>query len=457
MTATSPDKPGLTPRLATALLEINATEPARVSRLVLRTVSALFAVMLIWASFAKLDIVAVAEGQLVPQTAVKIVQPAENGIVREILVVEGDEVKKGQVLVRLDPTVVRADNRSVQGQLALKRLELKRVEAQLAGRSLTRATDDDPAIFSQVQADASARVRTHADAVRQEEATALRMESELLSARETLSKLERTLGSYQRSAEAYAKLAKDQLVGSLAADEKQREYLERQQDLKSHQAYVASLDASLQSQQARLAQLRSGYRSELQAERLQLASEVARLSDEVEKQGYREGLLELRAPQDGVVKDLATTTVGAVVEPGTVLLNLVPVGEPLVAEVYIQNQDIGFVREGQAVRVKLSAYPFTKYGMLEGTVATVSADATRSAPSGSSDSRREGETAGSSRTSPFRARVRLATQELPSLGRPLAIAAGMQVQAEIRQGDRTVMEYLISPVVGVASNAGGER
>lgn len=456
MTATTPDQPGLTPRLATALLEINATEPGRVSRLVLRTVSALFAVMLIWASFAKLDIVAVAEGQLVPQTAVKIVQPAENGIVREILVFEGDEVKKGQVLVRLDPTVARADNRSAQGQLELKRLELKRVEAQLAGRSLTRAADDDPAIFSQVQADASARVRTHADAVRQEEATALRMESELLSGRETLSKLERTLGSYQRSAEAYTRLAKEQLVGSLAAEEKQREYLERQQDLKSQQAYVASLQASLQSQQARLAQLQSGYRSELQAERVQLSSEIARLSDEVEKQGYREGLLELRSPQDGVVKDLATTTVGAVVDPGTVLLNLVPVGEPLVAEVYIQNQDIGFVREGQEVRIKLAAYPFTRYGMLEGTVETISADASRLEPPSATRNASEGSSAQSA-TSPFKARVRLAAQQLSSLGRPLSIAPGMQVQAEIRQGERTVMEYLVSPIQRVLGESGQER
>jgi hemolysin D len=455
MTAAIDDKPTLVPRLATALLEINATEPTRVSRLVLKAVCALFAILVIWACFAKLDIVAVAEGHLVPQTAVKIVQPAENGIVREILVAEGDEVTEGQVLVRLDPTVARADNRSAQGQLALKRLELKRVEAQLAGRSLARSTADDPGVFAQVQADASARMRTQADAVRQEDATALRMESELLSARETLSKLDRTLASYQRTAEAYTKLAKDQLVGSLAAEEKQREYLERQQDLKSQVAYVASLEASLQSQRARVAQLESRYRSDLQAERVQFSNDVARLGEEAEKQGFREGLLELKAPQAGIVKDLATTTVGAVVQPGTVLLSLVPVDEPLVAEVYIQNQDIGFVREGQSARVKLSAYPFTKYGMLEGTVTTISADASRLAPNSASGSPGDS-TPAESVTSPFKARVRLTAQQLASMGSTLPIAAGMQVQAEIRQGERTVMQYLMSPVVRTASTAGIE-
>lgn len=457
MTAPAPARTPLIPRLATALLEINVTEPTKLSRLVLRTVCALFAVLIVWACLARLDIVAVAEGRLVPETAVKIVQPAESGIVREILVLEGHQVREGQVLVRLDPTVANADSRSARGQLALKRLELKRVAAQLEGRAIVRNDEDDAALLIQVQSDASARMRTHADAVREEEATVLKIESELLSARETLSKLDRTQDSYRRAAEAYTTLAKDRLVGALTADEKQREYLERQQDLKSQQAYVASLEAALQSQQARAAQLQSRYRSELQAERVQLTTEVSRLEDEAKKQGFREGLLELKAPQAGIVKDLATTTIGAIVEPGTVLLSLVPVGEPLVAEVYIRNQDIGFVRKGQAVRVKLVAYPFTKYGMLEGQVMTVSADASRLSRGDEPAAFGDHESVDDSGLSPFKARIELATQQLSAFGARLPIAAGMQVQAEIRQGERTVIEYLLSPVRRVASEAGRER
>jgi len=442
----------LAPRIASALLEINATEPAPVSRIVLRTVLVLFAALSVWAAVAQLDMVAVAEGELVPQTAVKIVQPAEAGIVREILVQDGDLVKTGQVLARLDPTVAAADNRSARAQLAAKQLELRRIDAQLKGGSLSRTATDDPELYVQVQADAAARTRAQQDVRRIEEATLARMESELASARETLSKLERTLPSYQQAAEAYARLGEQKLVGSLAAAEKQREYVEKQQDLKSQTAYVSSLESSLRSQRAKVEQVSSGYDSQLKAERVQLMADVARLEEEATKQGFREGLLELKAPQAGVVKDLATTTLGAVVQPGTVLLSLVPAGEPLVAEVYVRNEDIGFVREGQAARIKLAAYPFTKYGMLEGRVVTLSADAMRlsdlSAPQKGADY---------ASMSPFKARIRLSDQRLRWEATTLPMVAGMQVQAEVSQGKRTIIEYLLSPVLRVASEAGSER
>ncbi len=457
--AATPDAPArtaLAPRLATALLEITATEPTANRRWVLKAVCALFAVLVLWACFARLDIVAVAQGALVPQTAVKIVQPAEGGVVREILVDEGDAVQAGQVLVRLDPTVASADNRSARVQLASKRLELRRVESQLTRAPLVRLSDEDPALFAQIQSDAAARIRAKDDARRQEEATLARMDSELQSARETLDKLQRTLPSYQRSAEAYEKLAQEHLVGALASNEKSREYLEKQQDAKAQQATVSSLESSVRSQRARLAQITSEYERGLQAERGQLITHITELDAETRKQGYREGLLELKASQAGIVKDLLTTTLGAVVQPGTVLLTVVPVGEPLIAEVYIDNQDIGFVRKGQMARVKLTAYPFTKYGLLEGTVTNISADAMQSNPDKAS--RAGGSVANrDAPTSPFKARVELGTQGLSWQGTRLPVAAGMQVVAEIRQGQRSVLEYLLSPVRRVASEAGGER
>jgi len=288
----------------------------------------------------------------------------------------------------------------------------------------------------------------------------LRYERELASAHETLTKLERTQPSYEKSAQAYENLAREHLVGALDADEKRRAAVEHAQDLKSQSAYAASLEASLSAQQKKLLQLESEYRSSLHQERIQLLNDANQLREEVRKQGFREGLLELRAPQDGIVKELATTTIGAVVQPGAVLLTLVPKAEPLRAEVYIRNEDVGFVREGQSVRIKLSAYPFTKYGMLEGTVTTISADAARSNNDGSTATsarvREAGQPSDAAQSS-FKALVSLRRQMLDSRGLQLPIVAGMQVQAEIREGDRTVLDYLLSPISRVAAEAGGER
>lgn len=443
----------LWPRVRSDLFEIVNSDPTKSPRFVLKSVVVLVAVLIVWAGFAQLDIVAVAEGRLVPQTYLKIVQPVESGIVKDILVREGDAVREGQVLVRLDATFASADRRQIAQQLALNRLELRRTEAQLSGAPIQTLEGDDLSLLAQVRLDSEARHRSHIDQLSTEEALLDRMKRDHAAAQELLTKLQRTLPSYQQSADAYAKLADDKLIGRLAAEEKRREAIEQAQDLKSQHEHVASLRASQQAQQRKISQLRSAYRAQLHAERVTLTAEVSRLSEESAKQGFREGLLELRAPQDGVVQSLATTTIGAVVQPGTVLVTLVPKGERLMAEVLIKNRDIGFAVPGQKARVKLAAYPFTKYGMLEGIVTNISADASQNSDSTRSRSGSDG----AEYLTAFKAVIELPQQYLSASGMNLPIGAGMQVSAEIHEGRRTVLEYLFSPVERIASEAASER
>ena len=156
------------------------------------------------------------------------------------------------------------------------------------------------------------------------------------------------------------------------------------------------------------------------------------------------------APQAGMVKDLATHTPGTVVAPGTILLTLVPHDEPLVAEVWVNNIDSGFVRTDQKARVKLVAYPFQKYGMLDGVVMQVSADAHEKPESGSPAVKSVQEAA-------YRALINIGSGHLESRGRQLRLIPGMQVNAEIHLGTRSVLEYLLSPVHKAAHEAGRER
>jgi hemolysin D len=443
MNASAPPPEPVHIRIASALFDIETAEPSGRSRVVLWTTGALFVVLLAWAAIAKLDIVAVAPGRLVPQTYVKIVQPAESGIVREILVTEGQAVEPGQVLVRLDPTVNDVDQNAVERELKLQRLQLRRIEAELAGKALVRQATDEPQLFSQVESQRASHHQAFLDSLAQEDAAQSRSANELAAAQELLRKLETTLPSYQKTAAAYAKLARDNLVGEIQAEEKRREAIEKERDLEAQRASVESLQATIRQHGQRSAQLRSSYASDLNQQRLTAVSDINRLEQQQGKLHFQSGLLELRAPQKGIVKELATTTVGAVVQPGTVLVSLVPYNEPLLAEVSIENKDIGFVAVEQPVRIKLAPYQFQKYGMLEGTVRTISADS--SSPDANGNQRQLPLT--------FKALIELKEQRLQHL----PLAAGMEVSAEIVEGKRTVLEYLLSPVQRVASEAAGER
>ena len=432
--------------------------PSHIGRIVLWAVSVLVFILIIWATLGKLDIIATAEGKLVPQTLVKIVQPAEAGVVKQLLVNEGDLVKQGQVLARLDTTLASADKAGISSDLATQQLQMRRLEAELTDQPMLPKAGDDPERYAHVQNQYTAHRRAFLDGLDQEKSLLTKAEHERKGAADMLSKLQQTLPTYQRTAAAYEKLEKEGFMGGLAAADKQREAIEKSKDLDAQQSAVAAFNATIAAQTKRISQLQSSYKSELQKELAEVRARTAQLQPTLDKSIYKEGLMELRAPQDGVIKDLATTTVGAVVQPGTVVLTLVPQGEQLYADVNIKNDDVGFVQVGQSVQVKLAAYPFQKYGMLTGKVIRISADANESKPQVASNSNSSGDASALATSATYKARVKLDQQVLSDPhGMALTITPGMQVVAEINQGKRTVMEYLLSPVQKAVKEAGRER
>ena len=189
---------------------------------------------------------------------------------------------------------------------------------------------------------------------------------------------------------------------------------------------------------------------------MEVSAQLQRATQELAKLSYRSKLLELRAPQAGIVKDLATHTAGTVAAPGTILMTLVPEGDKLVAEIWVSNQDVGFVRPGQPAKLKLAAFQFQKYGLVDGKVLHINADATE-APS--PNTRSDALTGRDRPMGPlaFRALVELAGQELVADGERYSLQPGMQVMGEIHLGTRTILEYVLSPVQKAFHEAGRER
>ncbi len=436
------------------LLRLQDSPPNPVGRAVLTALLVLLAALILWALLGKLDIVAVAEGRLVPQSYLKIVQPSESGIVKEILVREGEEVKAGQVLMRMDALITDAEARSFEGDYQRKRLTLRRIDAELGNRPFRAGEGDPPALAREVEAQCRANRSALEAALAEERSRLVKAQHDLSSAEQVKTKLTEVLPHYRKQDQAFEKLARDGFAGTLMASDKQRERIEKEQELKTQEYLIESTRSSIQQSEKKLAQIDSDYRRQLYAERNEIQGAADKLSQEIAKQTHKQELLELKASQAAIVKDLATHTVGTVVQPGTVLLTLVPKEETLRAEVWVPNGDIGFVRKGQAVKLKLAAFPFQKYGMVEGTVEHVSAD---SADNNTSNNPAPSDP--STKTPPlvYKALVALKAMHLEMDGERFPLGAGMQASAEILLGRRTVMEYLLSPVQKAFHEAGRER
>jgi HlyD family secretion protein len=438
-----------------ALLRVQATPATPLPRTVLYLGLGLFVATLLWATFGRLDIVAVAQGKLVPGNYVKIVQPAESGVVSEILVEEGERVVADQVLMRMDEQLARADTVSVRNDLHLRELQLRRIDAQLNGTTFSRRESDRTELFGQAEAQFHANVRAYRDRIDGERATLERVQQELRAAEEMEARLQQTVPIYREQERVNKDLADDGYVSRLTVLERTRERIEKEQELKAQAHQVAGLRASIDQSRKRIAQIASDYRQQLLNERAEANAQRMRLEQEVGKSDYRSSLLELRAPHDGLVKDLATHTVGTVVSPGTILMTLVPDNDPVKAEVWVTNVDAGFVRPGQVVKIKTAAYPFQKYGMIEGVVEYVSPDAA-TLP----DTRERERNDAQPHVMPpsgFRALVTLAQSYLEVDGRRLDVTSGMAVSAEINLGERSVLEYVVSPVQKAFQEAGRER
>lgn len=434
------------------LIRLQRSPPNPQGRRVLWSIMGLVAFLVAWALLGRLDIVAVADGKLVPATYLKIVQPSEAGIIKEILVREGEAVRSGQVLMRMDALITNADLDAITAEYTRKHLALARIEAELADKPFQPILNAPVALVREVEAQYQANRYAFEAVLAEERSRLVKAQKELAVARQHKDRLNAVLPHYRQQDIAYEKLVNDGFAGTLMGSDKRRERIEKEQELVTQDHLIDSAIASIDQSQKKLKQISADYLRQLHAERSEVQAQLDKLEAEQEKLQHRQALLELRASQDGVIKDLATHTIGTVVQPGTVLASLVPRDEKLKAEVWISNEDIGFVRIGQPVKLKFATYTFQKYGMGRGSVEHVSADA-----QSEEEARDKGEQGSGLRPLRYKALVTLDGKSLETAGGKYPLSVGMQTTAEILLGDRTVAEYLLSPVKKVWHEAGRER
>ncbi|WP_279451985.1 HlyD family type I secretion periplasmic adaptor subunit [Aeromonas dhakensis] len=429
-----------------AALEILDTPASPAGRTLGYLIVLFFSLALIWACTSRVDVTSVAPGQLVPVGGTKAIQPYDKGIVRRILVEDGQHVVAGQLLVELDSTEDQVDLSQLQRQEDLVNLDMARLQALLAsldGEDGTMVLQDganSPQALRQQQ-----RLAQRLSAYRAKEASLhaqlQESQSALAAGHYEIEKLQARLPVVTEKAKALASLLKTHASDRFKWLDMEQERMDTVKSLavekektKQHQASVARIEADL-------IQFRAETRHQALAELLEAQDKAKEVHLSIRRYQEREQYRFLRAPVTGRVQQLAVHTQSGVVQAAQVLMVIAPDDAPLAVDAKVLNRDIGFVQAGQEVSLKVESYPYTKYGTLSGKVEYVSRDSIPDEKLGAV----------------YQARIHVDNDWLTKTGVRLPVQPGMTVSAEIKTDSRRVIDYLLSPVEDVFSDSIHER
>ena len=417
-----------------AVLEIQDAPPSPIGRAILWTIMLAFAAAVAWSGLSWIDIVAVAPGKVIPSGHSKTIQPFETSVVAAIHVQDGQVVRRGEVLIELDATQNRADHDRLRNEYRAAIADTARLRALVAGKSTFEPPVEADPRYSVLQqqllrdqlAEFSARIEAAQQLIEQRKAA-------IGSTRENIRRLERTVPIEAERSAAYKRLLEKQYVSKMDYLQFEQQRIDKAQELAGQKSKLRQDQAALTEAEKNYHALISEFQQSKQAELSIIETKAASLLEEVRKAGQKADLQELVSPIDGVVQQLAVHTVGGVVTPAQALLVVVPQDHPVEIEAQVENRDVGFVKEGQPVEIKVETFPFTLYGTISGKVLSVSDDAVPL------DKGKGGLV--------YTSRVSMDRSTMQVEGKQIHLAPGMAVTVEIKTGQRRVIEYLLSPLV----------
>ncbi|WP_416897924.1 MAG: HlyD family type I secretion periplasmic adaptor subunit [Minwuia sp.] len=428
----------------TALDDLSRRHRPRSALWLTRTIALLILLLAGWALIAQLDEVAVAEGQVVPQGDVKVVQHLEGGIVEELMVQEGDRVEAGAPLLRLALGVISSNPEELRVRLDGLLLKKARLEAEADGSDPTFAADVAARRPEVVQAERRAYQARKSEfesaiaVLNAQERQSSEEAREFAAARDARRQQQALAEEALRTLED---LAKDGLVAPLEVNQKRSDLAQLIGEIQSLSAAIGRANASRNEAVERKQETERVYRREAQAELADVEVEIASIRQRLTSADDQQRRTLVRAPIDGVVGEMKVRTIGGVVSPGQPVMEIVPTGGSLVVEARLRPSDRGFVSEGQPATVKISTYDFVRFGGLDGTVVRIAPDATLD------------ETG----TPFFKVVVETEKSWLGEREGELPISAGMQASVDIHTGSRSVANFLLRPVLRLRQEAFRER
>ena len=412
------------------LVEIEERPTSPLGRSLLYAILAFMVIGLLWLFLAKIDVVVSARGKVVPDGEIKTLQPVETGVIGSILVKEGQSVKKGEILMEIDPSVTESDLASKQKNLTLLELEIERLDAQINDRAFhpSSACQETAAIATQQMMYTSGKLAY--DQQRQVLQEQIRQNDEATeTAKADKNRLKQLLSS-AKDHEARLKEVID-IIAKKEYEDAKNQRIEYQEQLTMKEHVIAQSQGKLNELTQQLRLVTQEYRNRLLAELTQKSKEATSLRTEVETTQFRNAKQQIIAPVDGTIGKLLVHTVGGVVTPAEKLLTLIPKGVPLIIQATVLNQDIGFITKEMEAAIKIDTFDFQKYGLLHGTVKHIADDAI--------DDEKLGPV--------YEITIDPKETTLRVEGKELTINPGMSVTAELKVGKRRVIEFFIYPMI----------
>lgn len=440
-----------------AALEVMERPPSPVGRAIAWTVVMLFGIAAVWAYAGKVDVVTVASGSIIPSGRIKAIQAAQLGVVTQIHVTEGLRVVKGQLLVELDPTTSRADQIRIAGTLeslvgerdrlgaysrALERhsgIERPLTETtKVAGKDEANRGTGEMTLQDRILNDQWAEYLAIKASAQNEVAVNLAEQGEVEAA---LEKLRAVLPLVTERAAAMKKMMDRELAPRIRWNELEQARIEMEKETIVLEHRMQQLRAKAGQIQQEFVAREARLQKEVHARLAEVSTEVAGLQQELVKAESLSRRQRLVAPVSGMVHRLAIHSVDGVVKPGETLMNIVPDNAELEVEAWVRNRDIGFIEVGQEAEVKVETFPFTKYGTVPGRIEALSHDAVADAEGGFA----------------YRAKVVLQRSSIDVGNNAVNLAPGMTVMAEIKTGERRMIEYFMSPLLRYRDEFARER
>ena len=423
-----------------------AKPPVSSFRTLARIIMLLLGLFFIWASFASLQEVAVAEGEVVPEEQIQSIQHLEGGIIEKINAQEGDHVKAGQELIQLNVSAFVANKEEMKINLETLLLKKYRLTVESKGGQELPLPDEmkdfreslirgEQQVFEGRRVELESRIKLLEEQMSQRELDVKQLEAERAS-------ILKNLGLLREKLKISTDLVKDQLTSQL-------DHLQLKGEVEELEGRYEIVQVSIPRAQKALAEAVERQRNEqlvFQNNALNelntVEGEIARTQELLGRATDQVSRTTVTSPIDGIVKSLKTHTLGGVVQPGEVIMEIVPISQKLLIEAKLNPKDIGFVKVGQKALVKFQTYDYARYGGLEGDVISLSADSHIDRATNASY---------------FVVKVRTDSNNLGGADNSLPISPGMMATIEIHTGKKSVMEYLLKPLIKVGSESFRER